>query len=264
MKKIIFAVSALVFLVACSTVPITGRQQLKLIPSDTILTMSNDSYKEFLLKNKAVYNTEEALMVSKVGKKIANAVEKYLAQNNLSDIVKDYKWEFNLIEDKSVNAWAMPGGKVVVYTGILPVVKNETGLAVVLGHEISHVIANHGDERMSQMLVAELGGVALDVALSKQYGKTNQLFMAAYGIGAQIGVLLPYSRLQETEADRLGLIFMALAGYDPRAAVVFWKEMSEKHKGKQPPAFLSTHPSDATRINGIETFIPEAMHYYKK
>ena len=158
----------------------------------------------------------------------------------------------------------MPGGKVVVYTGILPIAKDDKGLAVVMGHEIAHAVANHGDERMSQGLITQMGGVALSTALASQAKQTTDLFMAAYGIGTQVGVLLPYGRLQESEADRLGLIFMAMAGYDPHEAPEFWKRMSAGKQGAAPPEFLSTHPADATRIRNIEQQMAEAMAYYKK
>lgn len=263
-KKLSALIPIVLFLASCATVPITGRQQLNLIPSGTMLAMSNDSYRDFLSKHKVLTDTEEAYMVKKAGRNIASAVEKYFAEQNMSDQLKGYKWEFNLVQDKSINAWAMPGGKSVVYTGILPYAKDETGLAVVLGHEIAHAVANHGEERMSQMLIAQLGGIALNVALSEKPNETNALFLAAYGLGAQVGVLLPFSRLHETEADRLGLIFMSMAGYDPMAAVEFWKGMAVAKKGSATFEFLSTHPADETRIRNIENFIPEALRYYKK
>jgi predicted Zn-dependent protease len=248
---------------ACQTVPITGRQQLNLVPSDTVLGMSNSEYREFLSKHKVITNTPEAQMVQRVGQNIRHSVERFFMQNNLSERLKGYNWEFNLVDGKSINAWCMPGGKVVVYTGILPVAKDDAGLAVVVGHEIAHAVAQHGDERMSQGLLAQMGGVALATALSSKPQETNQLFMAAYGIGTQVGVLMPYSRLQESEADRLGLIFMAMAGYDPRTAIDFWKRMALQKEGASIPEFLSTHPADQTRIRNIEKLIPEAMRYYK-
>jgi len=264
MKKRIYAFLVIVILLlSCETVPITGRQQLSLMPSENILTMSFDSYQKFLSEHPPIRDTEEARMVQRVGQRIQYAVERYFNEHNMHDRLKGYQWEFKLIPDKSINAWCMPGGKVAVYTGILPVTKNETGLAVVLGHEISHAVAKHGDERMSQGLIAQMGGMLLSEALSSNPGKTSELFMAAYGIGAEVGVLLPYSRLQESEADRLGLIFMAMAGYDPREAVDFWQRMARAKQGASPPEFLSTHPADATRIRNIQKLIPEAMAYYK-
>jgi len=202
-------------------------------------------------------------MVRRVGGNIQRAVETYFAQHNLSDELDGYRWEFNLIDSKDANAWAMPGGKVVVYTGILPITKNETGLAVVMGHEIAHAVAQHGAERMSQGLLQQLGGVALSVALQNEPSTTQNLFMTAYGVGTTVGVMLPFSRTHESEADHLGLVFMAMAGYDPNAALDFWTRMAAQ-SGGNPPEFLSTHPSDETRIADLKKELPEAMSYYKK
>jgi predicted Zn-dependent protease len=202
-------------------------------------------------------------MVKRVGRRIQGAVEKYMTDNNFRHQLEGYQWEFNLVESKEVNAWCMPGGKVVVYTGILPVAKDENGLAVVMGHEIAHAVAKHGNERMSQGLLTELGGVALSVALRDKPQQTQRLFMNAFGVGAQVGVLLPFSRTHESEADHLGLIFMAMAGYDPHGAVTFWERMAQQG-GSKPPEFLSTHPSDQTRINKIKAELPEALKYYQK
>jgi len=256
--------SIAILILSCQTVPITGRQQLSLFPSETILSMSYRSYSEFLSKHKVVRDTEESRMVKRVGARIQHAVEAYFRSHGLTDRLAGYDWEFNLVEDKSMNAWCMPGGKVVVYSGILATTQDEEGLAVVMGHEIAHAVANHGDERMSQGLVAQMGGVALSAALDQNPGQTKDLFLVAYGVGTSIGVLLPYSRLHETEADHLGLIFMASAGYDPRIAVSFWKRMAAAKQGGSPPEFLSTHPADETRIRNIEKFMPEAMSYYTK
>ncbi len=250
-------------LIECSSVPITGRKQFNLIPESTMLSMSFDQYSQFLNQSKVVNGTAQAQMVKSVGFKIQQAVERYFAQHNLSGELKNYKWDFNLIESPDANAWAMPGGKVVVYTGILPITKDETGLAVVMGHEVAHAIAEHGSERMTQGLIAQLGGVALQVALQEKPQQTQQLWMAAYGAGAQVGVLLPFSRKQESEADELGLIFMAMAGYNPNAAVDFWQRMAAQSQGA-PPEFLSTHPSSQTRINDIKKLLPNAMKYYNK
>ena len=266
MKKnfTVFLLIAFVFIIqACSTVPISGRSQLNLIPADSMLTMSYQQYDQFLKENKLSTNAAESERVKRVGKNIEKAVNQYFTQTNKSYLLKDYKWEYNLVESKEINAWCMPGGKVVVYSGILPVTQDDTGLAVVMGHEIAHAIAQHGNERMSQQLVAQLGGVALATALATQPAQTQQLWMAVFGAGATVGVLLPYSRLQESEADELGLTFMAMAGYDPRKAVDFWERMSKVKQGQAPPEFLSTHPSDQTRINKIKTIIPKVMPYYK-
>jgi predicted Zn-dependent protease len=250
-------------LAACSTVPLTGRQQLDLVPSDQIMAMSAQQYDKAMKEHTVIRGTADARMVTRVGRRISGAVERYLASQNQSQLLQGYNWEFNLIEDKSENAWAMPGGKVAVHTGILPVTKDENGLATVMGHEVAHAVARHGNERMSQGLLTQLGGAALSVALSQNPSQTNDLFMAAYGLGAQVGVLLPYSRLQESEADRLGLIFMALAGYDPRGALDFWQRMANQSKGGRPPEFLSTHPAHQTRMQRIRQYLPEAMRYYR-
>ena len=251
-------------LISCSTVPITGRSQLDLVPDSTMFAMSFQEYDRFLNAQKLSNNREQTQMVKGVGARIKGAVEKYFAENNLSHELDGYAWEFNLIESEQVNAWAMPGGKVAVYTGILPITRDETGLAVVMGHEIAHAVAKHGNERMSQGLLTQMGGMDLSMALETEPAQTRQLWMTAFGAGAQVGVLLPYGRLQESEADHLGLIFMAMAGYDPNEALPFWQRMAEKKGGQAPPEFLSTHPSDATRIRKLRELLPEAMKYYKK
>jgi predicted Zn-dependent protease len=248
---------------SCSTVPITGRKQFSILPSSAMLSMSLQQYDEFLKTNKISRNQEQTRMVKRVGKNIQWAVVKYFNEKNMSYELRDYDWEFNLVESQEVNAWAMPGGKVVIYEGILPIAKDEAGLAVVMGHEIAHAIAKHGNERMSQGLVAQMGGMALSKALEEKPEKTRQLWMTAFGIGAQYGVILPFSRLQETEADHLGLIFMVMAGYDPNEAIGFWERMAQTKEGQAPPEFFSTHPSDETRIRKIKESIPEAKQYYQ-
>jgi len=259
---VIFIITPFLFL-SCSTVPLTGRSQLNFIPESTMFSMSFQEYDEFLKTNKLSKNENQIQMVKRVGRKIQRAVEQFF-QENLSRELENYKWEFNLVESPDVNAWCMPGGKVVVYTGILPIAQDDTGLAVVMGHEIAHAIAEHGNERMSQALVAQMGGMALSTAIDEEPEKTKQMWMTVFGVGAQYGVMLPYGRLQESEADRLGLIFMAMAGYDPNRAVTFWEKMAQEKDGQAPPEFLSTHPSDETRIKKIKETIPEAMRYYKK
>ena len=260
-KIIIVFLSIQVFLVACSTVPLTGRKQLNMIPSNEMLAMSFQQYDQFLTENKVSSNTKQAQMVKRLGHKIQVAVEKYLNDNGYSRLLEGYDWEFNLVEDDQVNAWCMPGGKVVVYTGVLPVTQNETGLAVVMGHEIAHAIAEHGNERMSQQLLQQAGAVGLMVALNEKPAETQMMWQAAYGIGSQYAVMLPYSRTHESEADHLGLIFMAMAGYNPQQAPAFWERMSAVG-GAKPPEILSTHPSDETRIRNLNKWMPEAMGYY--
>jgi len=248
---------------ACSTVPVTGRQQLSLVSSADMLSASNQQYGDFLKANKVVpAGDSRTAMVKRVGRKIQSSVEQYFRQNSLS--LTGYGWEFNLVDDKEANAWCMPGGRVVVYTGMLPITRNEGGLAVVMGHEIAHAVAEHGEERMSQGLLAQLGGAALSQALSEKPQETQQLWMTVFGVGAQYGVLLPFSRTQESEADHLGLIFMAMAGYDPNQALTFWQHMAQQDKGQSPPQFMSTHPSDESRIATIREELPEALRYYSK
>ena len=262
---LIAAILLLFQLQGCAEVPITHRRGLHLVPETELVNMSFQQYDDVLKKSKLSTDTQKVEMVRRVGNRIAKAAEAFLAQTGQQDQIKNYKWEFNLIEDdKTVNAWVMPGGKAAVYTGILPYTQDETGLAVVLGHEVAHALADHGNERMSEALLAQMGGMALSVALSSQQEQTKQLFMAVYGAGATVGFLLPYSRLHESEADRIGLTLMARAGYDPREAVLFWERMSKQEGKSSPPQFLSTHPAPQTRIADIKKYLPESLPYYEK
>lgn len=259
--------SILLFIIAsisaCQKVPITGRKQMKLLPRSTMAQMGAESYSSFLKENPPVNPpTIQSATVTSVGQRVSAAVEKYMNENGYSSRIEGYKWEFNVVESNEINAWCMPGGKVVVYTGILPLTKDDAGLAVVLGHEIAHAIADHGNERMSQQLAIQLGGISLAVAMQQKPQQTQDIFLTAYGIGSQLGQLA-YSRQHELEADKLGLIFMAMAGYDPHRAITFWQEMAAKG-GSKPPQILSTHPSDQKRIDQITAFLPEAMKYYKQ
>ncbi|UYQ91560.1 M48 family metallopeptidase [Chitinophaga horti] len=262
-KAALLLIAGAGLLSACNRVPITGRRQLNLIPEATMQSMALTEYQTFLSQNKTVATSvsKDAEMVQRVGKRIAAAVTTYLTQNGQGNEVAGYKWEFNLVQDDQVNAWCMPGGKVVVYTGLLPVTKNETALACVMGHEIAHAIARHGNERMSQGMVAQGIQVAGSVALSKNVQAQN-IFLQAFNIGGPLG-LNAYSRQNELEADGLGLIFMALAGYNPNEAVGFWQRMAAASGGNKPPEILSTHPSDDRRISEIKRLLPEAMKYYK-
>jgi predicted Zn-dependent protease len=250
--------------VSCATVPITGRKQVNLLPEATMVQMGLASYTEFLEENPLSSNVESALMVQRAGTKISAAVGNYLREIGKEKQIADYQWDFKLVADKTPNAWCMPGGKVVVYEGLLPITQNESGLAVVMGHEIAHAVARHGNERMSQSLVTELGGIALAKALETQPQQTQQIFQVAYGLGSQVGVLLPYSRLHEKEADRLGLAFMAMAGYNPNEAIAFWERMKKMNTGPKMPVWLSTHPLDETRIEEMKKNLPEAIKYYQK
>lgn len=250
-----------IFLYSCATVPLTGRKQLSLVNESEVMALSLSQYDQFIKTNKISTNKTETERIRRVGGKIATAVEKYFSDKGLSSYLEGYKWEFNLIEDKTVNAWCMPGGKVVVYTGILPLMKNDAQLATVMSHEIAHAVARHGGERMSEQLVAQGTGVVLSVAISQKPKETQQLAMAAFGVVTQVGYLLPFSRTHEYEADELGLYFMAMAGYDPNQSVDFWKTMAANNQSS-PLELLSTHPLDANRIARISQKLPEAMKYY--
>jgi predicted Zn-dependent protease len=234
---VVIITSSTLFL-SCSSVPLTGRSQLNMIPSSEMLSMSYQQYDQFLQSAKLSTNQAEVNMVKRVGANIQGAVEKYMSEHAISGRLRGYNWEFNLVEDDQINAWCMPGGKVVVYTGILPITQDEEGLAVVMGHEIAHAIAEHGNERMSQQLLQQVGAVGLMVAMKDEPAETQALWLGVYGVGTTVGIMLPYSRTHESEADHLGLIFMAMAGYDPHAAPEFWKRMAAGKQGGSPPEFL--------------------------
>ncbi|RFZ90516.1 M48 family peptidase [Mucilaginibacter conchicola] len=263
LKLTLAAATLAVGLYACSTVPLTGRSQLSLVSDSEVNPAAAASYKQLLSdpKTKVINTGTESQKVKVIGSRLASAIERYLQQNGYADKYQ-FAWEFNLIQSDEVNAWCMPGGKVAVYTGLLPVTKTDAGLAVVMGHEIGHAIARHSAERLSQQLALQAGGAAVGVAAGRQSSATQTAINTLYGVGGQLA-LLKYSRAQESEADRLGLTFMAMAGYDPHEAVAFWQRMAAQSKGGAQPEFLSTHPSDATRIANIQNLIPEAMKYYK-
>jgi predicted Zn-dependent protease len=264
-KKIVIATLSLGIVInACQKVPITGRRQVSLLPESELIGMSLTSYKTFLTENPPVKTgTADEKLVKKLGAEISQAVTAYMASKNLSKQLAGYQWEFNLVNNPAVNAWCMPGGKVVVYTGLLAVTQTPEALACVMGHEIAHAIAHHGNERMSQGLIVQTGGLALQIALSQKPALVQNLFAQSYGVTSQLG-MLKYSRTHESEADKMGLVFMAMAGYNPTAAVAFWERMAAASSGQKPPEILSTHPSDATRIADIKAFLPEAMKYYTK
>lgn len=259
--SLIFAGMVLLF-AGCGSVPVTGRKQLNLVSNQEVLTMSLQQYDKFIKSAPKSTDKVNTAMVQKVGRNIANAVENYLKNNGYADELSSYAWEFNLVKSNEVNAFCMPGGKIVVYEGILPITQNETGLAVVLGHEVAHAVAKHANERMSQQIATQYGTAAVGTALGKTSAGVQQAAAAAIGLGSQYGILLPYSRKQELEADKLGLIFMAMAGYDPTAAAAFWTRMSQ-NSGGSTPEFMSTHPSDNSRIQQIQKDLPEALKYYK-
>ncbi|NQU67180.1 MAG: M48 family metallopeptidase [Candidatus Marinimicrobia bacterium] len=266
MKRLIFIlkISLLTILLStCATVPITGRRQLAMVPQNTILEYSESNYREFLNENKIITSGTIVRMIKHVGENVTNAVIEYFTEQGKLSLLDGYNWEFNLVEKEDANAWCMPGGKVVVYTGILDITKHEGGLAVVMAHEIAHAIANHGNERMSQVLLAQMGGMALSTAMASRPQQTQDLWMQVFGMGANLGILLPYSRVHESEADRLGMVFMAKAGYDPDFALEFWQRMSDMKNGNVSEEILSTHPSDEHRIQEIRDLIPEVEEYYQ-
>lgn len=258
---IICAFAILSFFNSCFTNPVTGRSSVNLVDEGTVRQQATASYTGFLSTNRPVTGTPDAAMVQRVGNKMAAAVQQYLAQIGKQDLIAGYQWEFNLVNSNEVNAFCMPGGKVVVYSGIMPIAGGEAGLAVIMGHEIAHAVARHGNERMSQQLLAEAGGVTLSALVSSKPQQAKELFNSAYAVGSTLTVL-KYSRTHESEADEMGLYFMAMAGYNPNEAVTFWQRMASKG-GAKPPEILSTHPADATRIRDIQSKIPKAMQYYK-
>jgi len=250
-------------IVGCSTVPITGRSRVNFVRDAQVLPASFVQYKGFLLENKVSTNTVMTNQVKDIGKNISEAVDRFMRANNMVSEADSYKWEFNLIEDKTVNAWCMPGGKVVFYTGIMPICANDNGVAAVMGHEVAHAFAKHGQERMSQGKMQQIGGLAVALGATNKDTKTQQIWNTAFGVTTGLGVL-KFSRVHEQEADRLGLVFMIMAGYDGAEAAEVWVRMSEKSKGKSQPEILSTHPSNASRIQDLKTYLPTARTYAAK
>lgn len=249
----VLLVSAILFplLAGCATVPITGRKSFNVIPDSQASALGADAYRDILSRSKLITSGSEYERMVRIGQDLARVADR-----------PDFEWEFQLIDEpKTVNAFCLPGGKVAVYTGILPVTANDAGLAVVMGHEIAHAIARHGAERMTNQLALQMGGVGLDVLLREKSPATRQITMAAFGLGGQVGFLLPFGREQESEADHIGLVYMAQAGYDPREAPLFWQRMSAT-SGGQPPEFLSTHPAHETRVENLERWMPEALAAY--
>lgn len=248
--------SLLFLVISCSTVPITGRKRVNFVSDAEVLPMSFAQYKSFLLENTLSSNMKQTKEIKEVGKKISVAVTKFMNENNMSKEAESYEWEFNLVEDKTMNAWCMPGGKVVFYTGILPVAKNIDGIAAIMGHEVAHAFAKHGQERMSSQQIQEMGAIAVYAGTSGDSVENQSFWNMAYGVGSQLG-MLKYSREHETEADKLGMVFMIMAGYNAEEAVNVWKRMKETSPSSV-PEFISTHPSNETRINNLQKFIPEA------
>ncbi|WP_278035599.1 M48 family metallopeptidase [Flavobacterium nitratireducens] len=260
MKKnfVFLGIATLGLVYSCATNPLTGKKTLNFVSNSELFPSSFQQYGTFLKENKVISGTADAKKVESVGVKIKVAAERYLASLGQTDYLKDYQWEYKLVDSKEVNAWCMPGGKIVVYSGILPITKNDAGLATVMGHEVSHALANHGAQRMSASQLQALGAAGVAAATGSQSVEKQKMWQQYYGIGSQVGVMLPFSRSHETEADKIGLILMAIAGYNPDEAINFWTRMSANSGGQAPAEFLSTHPSDATRIANLKAMIPEA------
>jgi predicted Zn-dependent protease len=263
LKRIYYSSLLALGLFACTSVAVTGRKQLSLVSNAEIIPMAADQYRQVIAKGPLSTNREQTQIVKNVGVKIQKAVEEYMADKGLSSELAGFEWEFNLIDDpKTVNAWCMPGGKVAFYTGIMPICKDEAGVAVVMGHEVAHAIANHGRERISQQIVAQYGLGTLSALMGQNPTAGQELLMQAIGAGTNVG-MLTFSREHESEADHIGLIFMTMAGYDPNEAPLFWERMTQLSGGQSPPEFLSTHPSHDTRIKDLKRWIPEALSYKK-
>lgn len=255
-KKNLTVVLAIALFLSCSTNPFTGKKTLALVPNSQLFPTAFAQYNQFLSQNNVIKGTKEAEMITRVGQRIAVAAEKWLNANGKQGYLKDYKWEYNLVNDNTVNAWCMPGGKIVFYTGILPVAENETAIAAIMGHEVAHALANHGQQRMSAGMLQQIGAVAGNVAIKDP--QKRDMFNKAYGVGSQVGVMLPFSRSHESEADEIGLYLTAIAGYNPGEAANLWRRMGQKSGGNAPPEFLSTHPATSTRIAHLTKIAPKA------
>ncbi len=261
--KFSFALFLMMLLLAsCSSVPFTGRRQLQLVSNQEVIALSLQQYQDFMRTAPVERGSDGAKMVTRIGSRIASAVETFYTNKGYKSELEYFSWEFNLVKDNSVNAFAMPGGKVVIFTGLLPVTQTEDALAVVIGHEIAHVLARHSNERLSQQVALHYGGSIAGGLLGNSQA-TKQLGNTVFGLGAQFGVMMPYARKQEYEADEIGLIIMAMAGYNPQIAVPFWTRMAQSSGGANVPEFLSTHPTDSKRIANIEMIMPNVMQYYK-
>jgi len=264
MKKVVSLCIVALMLLSCSTVPITGRKRVNVVSDAQILPSSFAQYQGFLKENKISANRSKSEEIKSVGLKISKAVDRFMRANNMSAEADSYRWEFNLIENDAINAWCMPGGKVVFYTGILPMCANTDGIAAVMGHEVAHAFAKHGQERMTTAYGQQIGGLGVMLATGNEDPKKAQMWNTIYGVGSQLG-MLAYSRTHENEADKLGMVFMIMAGYQPEEAVNVWVRMSQRAgAGNTPPEFMSTHPSNETRIQNLRAYLPTATGLAKK
>lgn len=264
LNKIILSLFVVVVALSCATNPFTGKKTMAFVSNDQLFPSAFAQYNQVLAENKVVTGTKDAEMITRVGQRIAVAAERYLNANGFEGYLDDYKWEYKLIESDQVNAWCMPGGKIAFYTGILPIAANETGIAAIMGHEVAHALANHGQQRMSSGILQQAGGVAVAVATGNESPEKQQMWMQAYGLGTTLGGVLPFSRSHETEADKIGLYLMAIAGYNPDEAAELWKRMKANSGGEAPPEFMSTHPSNDSRIQNLQALAPKAKAEAKK
>jgi predicted Zn-dependent protease len=261
-KNTIVALGTLVMFLSCATNPFTGNKTLAFVSNDSLFPSAFAQYDQFLTENKVLNGTSDSEMIKRVGQRIAVAAERWLDANGYQGYLDDYKWEYNLVDDKTVNAWCMPGGKIVFYTGILPIAQNETGVAAIMGHEVAHALANHGQQRMSAAYIQQGLAVAGNVAITDN--QTREIFNQSYGVGSNVLGMLPFSRSHESQADEIGLTLMAIAGYNPDEAAELWKRMKANSGGEAPPEFLSTHPSNDTRISNLQGWAPKAKAEAKK
>ena len=264
MKLYRFSLLILLLIISCNTNPFTDKKTLAIVPNSKLIPMSFKQYDEVLKEENIITGTKDARRIEKIGNRIANAAEKWLKEKGYEDYTKDYKWEFSLIKKDMINAWAMPGGKVAFYTGILPVAQDDNGIATIMGHEVAHALANHGQQRMSASQIQQAVGTAGALAIGSENQKEQQIFQVAYGLGSKVGAMLPFSRKHESEADKIGLTIMAIAGYNPDKAYQLWERMSKASGGKKPPELLSTHPSNKTRIKNLKKWSPDAKQKAKK
>ena len=262
-KKALIYIGIIAVIYSCATNPFTGKKTIALVSNDQLFPSSFAQYNQVLNESKVITGTKDAEMITRVGQRIAVAAERWLNANNYQGYLDDYRWEYKLIESEQVNAWCMPGGKIAFYTGILPMAQNETGVAAIMGHEVAHALANHGQQRMSKGLLQQLGAAGVAVGTSGGSAESQQAWMQAYGIGSSLGILA-YSRKHENEADKIGLYLMAIAGYNPDEAAELWKRMKANSGGQAPPEFLSTHPNNDTRIANLTELAPKAKDEAKK